>query len=57
MTEEQKLLERIIRADQDNWNYPSPARAIKVHELEQQYKELTGREAPQWPSRGRWWIE
>ena len=54
MTEEQKLLGRIIKADQDDWNYPSPARATKVHELEQQYKELTGKEAPQWPSRGRW---
>lgn len=53
-TEADVLLEKIIKADQDDWNYPSPARALKVHELEKQYKELTGKKAPQWPSRGRW---
>ena len=53
-SEAQKILDKIIKADADDWNWPSPARALKVHELEKQYKELTGKEAPQWPSRGRW---
>ena len=53
-TEAQKILDQIIKADADDWNFPSPTRALKVQGLEKQYEELTGKKAPQWPSRGRW---
>ena len=47
-------LEDLIAADAADWNYPSPGRALKVHDLEKQFEEKWGEPAPAWPARGRW---
>ena len=50
----QALLDKIIKADAADWNWPSPARAIEIADLEKQYEKMTGQPCPAWPARGRW---
>lgn len=47
-------LEALIAADADAWNCPSPKRDIKVSDMEREFKNKWGEEAPAWPARGRW---
>jgi hypothetical protein len=50
---ESDLLKKIIAADAVDWNYPSARAALAVHALEDQYREMFGKEPPPWPRRGR----
>jgi hypothetical protein len=52
MTKEQ-LLQKIIDADRDAWNFVSSA-VIKGIELEKEYEQRFGEKPPAWPARGRW---
>jgi len=44
----------LIAADGAAWNFPSPARDLRVHELERNFEKKWGEPAPAWPARGRW---
>ena len=54
MSDKDKDLEALIAADSNAWLYPSPARDIRVHELERDFVKKWGEDAPAWPARGRW---
>lgn len=54
MNDKSKDLETLIAADSQAWLYPSPARDLRVHDLEQDFHRKWGEDAPAWPSRGRW---
>jgi hypothetical protein len=54
MSDKQKDLEVLVAADSSAWLYPSPARDLRVHELERDYAKKWGESAPAWPARGRW---
>ena len=49
-----KDIEVLIAADGSAWLYPSPARDLRVHELERDFEKKWGEPAPSWPARGRW---
>lgn len=44
----------LIAADGAAWTFPSPARDLRVHELERSFEKKWGEPAPAWPARGRW---
>jgi len=54
MSDKDKDLEVLIAADSNAWSYPSPARDLRVHELERDFVKKWGEDAPAWPARGRW---
>ena len=54
MSDKQKDVEVLIAADAGAWLYPSPARDLRVHDLERDFEKRWGEAAPAWPARGRW---
>ena len=54
LSDKDKDLAVLIAADGDAWLYPSPARDLRVSELERDFLNKWGEEAPAWPARGRW---
>jgi hypothetical protein len=53
-SEKDKDILVLIAADANAWSFPSPARDLRVHELERDFEKRWGEAAPAWPARGRW---
>lgn len=50
-TKAARLLEQIKAADAAQWSQPSNYGALRVHDMEREYQNLTGQPCPDWPHR------